>query len=88
MLARGRTGANECVATEACFCFLEHQRPKTGVYLSVCEQICAIQLAKGLKGVSKEQMKQVTIAYEPVWAIGTGLVCDAPIAQDVHKFIR
>ena len=30
----------------------------------------------------------MTIAYEPVWAIGTGLVCDAPIAQEVHKFIR
>ena len=26
--------------------------------------------------------------YEPVWAIGTGLVCDAKIAQEVHKFIR
>jgi len=51
-------------------------------------QICAIQLAKGLKGVTAAQMKDVTIAYEPVWAIGTGLVCDAPIAQDVHKFIR
>ena len=37
-------------------------------------QICAIQLSKGLKGVTKEQMKDVVIAYEPVWAIGTGLV--------------
>eukprot|EP00277_Geminigera_cryophila_P034311 CAMPEP_0173120930 /NCGR_PEP_ID=MMETSP1102-20130122/52898_1 /TAXON_ID=49646 /ORGANISM="Geminigera sp., Strain Caron Lab Isolate" /LENGTH=308 /DNA_ID=CAMNT_0014027269 /DNA_START=15 /DNA_END=941 /DNA_ORIENTATION=- len=51
-------------------------------------QICAMQLAKGLKGVTKAQMADVTVAYEPVWAIGTGLVCDAPIAQDVHKFIR
>jgi hypothetical protein len=33
-------------------------------------------------------LKQVTIAYEPVWAIGTGLVCDADIAQDVHAFVR
>ena len=33
-------------------------------------------------------MKDVTIAYEPVWAIGTGLVCDAKVAQEVHKFIR
>lgn len=51
-------------------------------------QICAIQLGKGLKDVTKEQMKDVTIAYEPVWAIGTGLVCDAKVAQEVHKFIR
>ena len=52
------------------------------------EQICAIQLAKGLKGVSKDQMDNVVIAYEPVWAIGTGLVCGANDAQDVHAFIR
>jgi len=51
-------------------------------------QICAIQLAKGLKGVSKDQMDNVVIAYEPVWAIGTGLVCGANDAQDVHAFIR
>jgi len=33
-------------------------------------------------------MKDVVIAYEPVWAIGTGLVCDANAANQVHKFIR
>lgn len=37
---------------------------------------------------SKEDMKNVVIAYEPVWAIGTGLVCDSDAANDVHKFIR
>ena len=37
---------------------------------------------------SKEDMKDVVIAYEPVWAIGTGLVCDANAANQVHKFIR
>jgi triosephosphate isomerase len=48
----------------------------------------AAQIAKALKGISKEQMKHVTIAYEPVWAIGTGLVCDAKIAQKVHSEVR
>merc|ERR1719478_213977 len=43
-------------------------------------QICAIQLSKGLKGVTKEQMKDVVIAYEPVWAIGTGW-CAVPTAR-------
>mmetsp|Transcript_12673 Transcript_12673/g.29941 ORF Transcript_12673/g.29941 Transcript_12673/m.29941 type:complete len:94 (+) Transcript_12673:1-282(+) len=33
-------------------------------------------------------MAQVTIAYEPVWAIGTGLTCDADAAQEVHAFVR
>jgi triosephosphate isomerase len=47
-----------------------------------------MQVSKDLNGVSKEQMKDVVIAYEPVWAIGTGLVCDADAANDVHKFIR
>jgi triosephosphate isomerase len=56
--------------------------------LKLNTQICAIQLSKGLKSVTKEQMKSVTIAYEPVWAIGTGLVCDKETAQSVHAFIR
>ena len=45
-----------------------------------------LQLSKDLKGVTKEQMKRVTIAYEPVWAIGTGLTCDANIAQVPDTF--
>jgi len=50
--------------------------------------VCAIQLAKDLAGVSAEDMKKIVIAYEPVWAIGTGLVCPSDTAQEVHKFIR
>lgn len=47
----------------------------------LAEHICATQLSKDLAGVSKEQMKRVSIAYEPVWAIGTGLVCASSDAQ-------
>ena len=36
------------------------------------ESVCAFQLDADLSGVSAAQMKNVTIAYEPVWAIGTG----------------
>ena len=36
--------------------------------------VCAVQLKKGLAGVSKEDMSRIAIAYEPVWAIGTGKV--------------
>jgi len=50
--------------------------------------VCEIQLKKNLEGISSEQMKQVTIAYEPVWAIGTGKVATPEIAQDVHKVCR
>lgn len=52
------------------------------------ESVCAIQLAKDLAGVSAEDMKKIIIAYEPVWAIGTGLVCPADVAQSTHKYIR
>ncbi|KAH8044463.1 triosephosphate isomerase [Aureococcus anophagefferens] len=44
-------------------------------------------LAKDLAGVSKEQAMDLVIAYEPVWAIGTGLVCPSDVAQSVHKTV-
>ena len=52
------------------------------------EQVCAFQLSAGLAGVTAEQMKNVTIAYEPVWAIGTGKTATPADAQAIHKFIR
>jgi triosephosphate isomerase len=51
-------------------------------------EVCAIQIMKDLKGVTAEQMAHVVLAYEPVWAIGTGLVCPKEVAQEVHCFIR
>lgn len=56
--------------------------------LNVKNEVCAMQLSKDLFGVSKEQMKNVVIAYEPVWAIGTGLVCGSEDANAVHAFLR
>ncbi|KAL7430480.1 hypothetical protein ACHAXH_001342 [Discostella pseudostelligera] len=56
--------------------------------LKITKEVCAMQVSKDLAGVSKQQMKNVVIAYEPVWAIGTGLVCDAESANEVHKYIR
>lgn len=50
--------------------------------------ICEKQLKKGLAGISKDDMDKVTIAYEPVWAIGTGKVATPEIAQSVHQKIR
>ncbi len=46
------------------------------------------QLAGGLKGVNAEQAENVVIAYEPVWAIGTGKTATPEMAQEVHGFIR
>jgi len=50
--------------------------------------VCEMQLKKGLSGVSAEDMSRVVIAYEPVWAIGTGKVATPEIAQKVHVIIR
>jgi triosephosphate isomerase len=52
------------------------------------QEVCANQISKNLANVTPEQMLNVVIAYEPVWAIGTGLVCPPDVAQDVHAFIR
>jgi len=42
----------------------------------------------GLKGITLEDMPKVVIAYEPVWAIGTGLTATPEQAQEVHAYIR
>lgn len=46
------------------------------------------QLTVGLAGLTREDMSKVVIAYEPVWAIGTGVVATPDQAQEMHKFIR
>jgi triosephosphate isomerase (TIM) len=46
------------------------------------------QIKGGLKGLSVELMKDCVIAYEPVWAIGTGKTASKEQAQGVHAFIR
>ena len=51
-------------------------------------QVVSQQVEKGLEGVSSEQMKNIIIAYEPVWAIGTGKTATPQQAQEVHSFIR
>jgi triosephosphate isomerase len=51
-------------------------------------EIVREQLHGGLRDVSSHQIRQITIAYEPVWAIGTGKTATPEIAQDAHSFIR
>jgi triosephosphate isomerase len=56
--------------------------------LDIKNEVCAMQLRKDLMGVTKEQMADIVIAYEPVWAIGTGLVCGSEAANETHRFLR
>lgn len=46
------------------------------------------QLEEGLKNITASSMEKIVIAYEPVWAIGTGLTATPEQAQEVHQFIR
>jgi len=46
------------------------------------------QLTDGLFHLSNEEFDQVTVAYEPIWAIGTGRTATSAQAQEVHAFIR
>ena len=51
-------------------------------------EVVSRQVEKGLFSLSIEQMSNVVIAYEPVWAIGTGLTATPEQAQEMHAFIR
>ncbi len=46
------------------------------------------QLEVGLKDLSDDDIGNIIIAYEPVWAIGTGVVATSDQAQEMHKYIR
>jgi len=52
------------------------------------EDVLRTQVTEGLKNVSEKQMLDTVIAYEPVWAIGTGVVATPKQAQDTHEFVR
>ena len=52
------------------------------------KEVIRRQVQDGLFHLTEEQMRQVVIAYEPVWAIGTGKTATPQQAQEVHAFIR
>ena len=52
------------------------------------EEVLRRQVTAGLHGLTSDQVAATTIAYEPVWAIGTGLTATPEIAQAAHAFIR
>jgi triosephosphate isomerase (TIM) len=52
------------------------------------EQVLKTQLSGGLAGLTAEEMAQVVIAYEPVWAIGTGKTATPEMAEETHAYVR
>ncbi|WP_064612013.1 triose-phosphate isomerase [Streptobacillus moniliformis] len=55
---------------------------------NITEKVVEEQLREGLKDVCDKGILNVVLAYEPVWAIGTGKTATAEQAQEVHAFIR
>ncbi len=59
----------------------DHQSGKTN-------DILVRQFAAGVAGLTEEQFARINVAYEPIWAIGTGQTATPEIASDAHKLIR
>ena len=55
---------------------------------NLTEKVLETQVRGSLAGLTKEQMVETVVAYEPVWAIGTGKTATTQQAQDAHAFIR
>ena len=67
------------------FCIGETLKEREeGKTFSVIEK----QVTGGLKDISKVEMRSIVVAYEPVWAIGTGKTATREQAEEVHRFIR
>ena len=59
----------------------EHEAQKT-------EEIIEKQLREGFKSIDSDKLKKIIVAYEPVWAIGTGKNATPEQAQEIHHFCR
>lgn len=60
------------------------QEKKEGITKKVIER----EMTQGLEDISKKDAGKIVIAYEPIWAIGTGLTATPEQAQEMHAYIR
>lgn len=67
------------------FCIGETLAEREGGKL---ESVLRTQVTEGLKDISEKDMLETVIAYEPVWAIGTGVTATSQQAQEAHAFVR
>ena len=52
------------------------------------EDVLRSQITEGLEGIDEKDLREIVVAYEPVWAIGTGVVATVEQAQEAHAFCR
>lgn len=67
------------------FCIGETLEEREGGKMN---EVLERQVSQGLKGLSEAQFGQMAIAYEPVWAIGTGVTASPEQAEEAHAFVR
>ncbi len=67
------------------YCIGETLQEREGGQL---ESVLSSQVIEGLDAISAEEVAGIVIAYEPVWAIGTGVTASSADAQSAHAFIR
>lgn len=67
------------------FCIGETKEERLGGKL---EEVLKTQIVDGLKDITPAEVETIVIAYEPVWAIGTGLTATSKEAQEAHAYIR
>jgi triosephosphate isomerase (TIM) len=87
--------SNELIAKKAAAVHAASLRPIVCVGETLAEreagqmqQVLETQVRGSLAGLTKEQMAETVLAYEPVWAIGTGKTATTAQAQEAHAFIR
>lgn len=80
---RVRAALNAGLTVLLCVGELKEEREQ-----GITAELVAMQTKIALQGVTKEEMSKIIIAYEPVWAIGTGLTATADQADEVCKIIR
>jgi len=67
------------------FCIGETLEQREGGQMN---DVLTRQVSKGLEGIKEEQFEHIAIAYEPVWAIGTGVTATPDQAEEAHAFVR
>ncbi|MFH2219373.1 MAG: triose-phosphate isomerase [Pseudomonadota bacterium] len=67
------------------FCVGESEKEREA---DITFSVLDIQLQKGIEGFSAADLEELIVAYEPVWAIGTGKTATRDQAQEVHRFLR
>ena len=67
------------------FCIGETLAEREGAQV---EKVLGRQIRKGLEGVDPKQATETVVAYEPVWAIGTGVTASSEQAQEAHAYCR